>query len=630
MTGRHSRSGIRTPTARGRLQPSFEEMHPSQVPHSTTKEIESGMPLGFVDMRPRTEPKVSHRTLEPVQETPTKAKGSEIKPPSSPGFEFKFTRKTSGLSAEAQKMMDDLRDEAAQAKATLSAQFIGESIKPVHGNKALFNTAGRKIAKVKGQAGRFSDVHKEQFKKMESIAGHASAFRAARDGLVAASTSLKRTQSRARLDEKSSPAQQSKSVEPTIKRVEETFETVSPTKRRRQEAHDDASAARPSSRDTNDNTSNGSDPTRSKPGLPLVAVTPTKASVTRSASVRGTRSYLPSLTRTPSSRPVRDGSKTDVNIKHLPSIPSIGRVRSILRRPQIFSTDDKEAAINAAMEKTPTRSRFLDVNKDLPSIPTTPTLSKFRTPTTSKRVNFSPSTIAKSEFELSPSVKTLAARSPSKSTIIDRTIAYPELPEPPKTTLSSPLRRPASGPGNFTFRAAQTITFGPASAGTPTSTIRAVRPSISGPSNPQAAISSQITSPTPLGTAIPHGLPNKKRRRIDSDTEEETQVEDQENREPAAKRQRASSTAPATTPKRLATTPRKLANPLKHHLADTPRKLASTPKRGLTDTPRKLTKSRPTTPRSTSKLTSTPKKGVLSMARLNALARPKERSVQRE
>ena len=68
------------------------------------------------------------------------------------------------------------------------------------------SAAGRKIAKPRGRAGRFSDVHLAQFKKMDSIASHPSALRAKQPGFAQPTTqSLKRSGSKAGLDEVDRP-----------------------------------------------------------------------------------------------------------------------------------------------------------------------------------------------------------------------------------------------------------------------------------------------------------------------------------------------------------------------------------------------------------------------------------------
>ena len=78
--------------------------------------------------------------------------------------------------------MESVRGDVARIKA----QMVHDKSKQDHEEHG-----DRKIAMPKGRAGRFSDVHMAEFKKMDSIAGHASAFRV----LLVASSLLPRPSS---------------------------------------------------------------------------------------------------------------------------------------------------------------------------------------------------------------------------------------------------------------------------------------------------------------------------------------------------------------------------------------------------------------------------------------------------
>ena len=128
-----------------------------------------------------------------------------------------------GLSDDARRMMEELREEAQKIRAQLEVQREQEVAQEEEGGAAH---GSRRIAKPKSRAGRYSAAHTAEFDKMDSIANHPSAFRIARFTPVkstAASSStnsapthapapatpaissqargLKRTQSKANLDE---------------------------------------------------------------------------------------------------------------------------------------------------------------------------------------------------------------------------------------------------------------------------------------------------------------------------------------------------------------------------------------------------------------------------------------------
>ncbi|KIW73283.1 hypothetical protein PV04_01415 [Phialophora macrospora] len=192
-------SGLKTPKTEPR--PDRGEMHPQLLHQTTAKEPDSGLKLGFVDPPPHPP-----HTIASAQNTPSRTRSSNAKL-SSTTFDFNFASE-SALSNEAQKMMDSVREEAARIKAQMQAEREAQKQKDADA-EAIFggiNAAGRKIAKPKGKAGRFSDIHMAQFKKMDSIANHPSAFRAKRPGFTQPTAqSLKRSGSKAGLDEVDRP-----------------------------------------------------------------------------------------------------------------------------------------------------------------------------------------------------------------------------------------------------------------------------------------------------------------------------------------------------------------------------------------------------------------------------------------
>jgi len=256
------------------------------------------------------------------------------------------------------------------------------------------------------------------------------------------------------------------------------------------------------------------------------------------------------------------------------------------------------------------------LEKPLPVTPGGKTASS-----TTKLVNFTPDTIKKLTTMIpnSPSpVKSGIPRSASKtdfgvkhpvgsSTTTTKEVYYPTsgsklsptkkadkveypslagvrpLPEPPRQP-DSQSHPPPSVPGTFTFRSDHTINFGTSPKGFGSSpgqsSVRQVRRSIISNKMPGAfpGLNKENTPPIP---SVPHGMPNKKRRRVESDDENDGEVE---------------------------------RSPKKHKPAVAEGPMLMAPKlQGQNVTP----KSNASSPAK--------KKGVLSLSRLNMLARPKVR-----
>ncbi|KAH7023784.1 hypothetical protein EDB80DRAFT_54106 [Ilyonectria destructans] len=170
------------------VKPPHDEMHPSKA-HQTMGQPSSALRLGFTDIKSATR----DRSRIGMPGTPSK-----VAMPSSP-FTFRVAREAAEteLSGDAQRLMGELREEAAKIKAELVAQREAEA--------AGADAQDRKIAKPKGKSGRFSAVHMAEFKKMDSIEGHASAWRA-QNGRFTPVVSLKRSPSKANLDTTPTPS----------------------------------------------------------------------------------------------------------------------------------------------------------------------------------------------------------------------------------------------------------------------------------------------------------------------------------------------------------------------------------------------------------------------------------------
>ncbi|OAP59121.1 hypothetical protein AYL99_06419 [Fonsecaea erecta] len=306
-------SGLKTP----RTEPQADrgEMHPHLVHQTTTKAPDSGLKLGFVDV-----PAHPPRSIASAQNTPSKARMNTPAGLSSTNFDFNFGSE-SQLSSEAQKLMHNVREDVARIKAQMQVEREAQKQKDseAEGIFGGVNATGRKIAKPRGKAGRFSDVHMAQFKKMDSIANHPSAFRG-RPGFAQPTTqSLKRSGSKAGLDEADRPRTAGKGTpgrkpppflgRPTstspfksIMAQVESVEPAIPAKRARRSELHDVSASRPSEQPPSVR------PTTLPRPVSSSLLSPTKASL-----ARATTSQIPiaspnkahSLTRATSSKSLR-------------------------------------------------------------------------------------------------------------------------------------------------------------------------------------------------------------------------------------------------------------------------------------------------------------------------------------
>lgn len=333
-----------TPATAGRAQLRREEMHPSKA-HQSTKKEDAGMSLGFSD--------IGH----PPESLATPSK---VNTPASSNFDFRCDRPTSNLGPDAQQLRAEIREEAQRIKNELAAQKERDRLNGNDDSADLHHA--RKIAHPKGKAGRFSDVHMADFKKMDSIADHPSLRAQAAKGTPAtksikrtpskpnlgdqdanatkspskadlpAKKGLKRTQSKANLNDQdaNAPKSPTKPDSPAKKGLKRTqskanlndqngnapksptksdaqpsrLENEAPAKRARKLNTHDTSSARPGSRDAASKTKSPS-----KPATPAVArsanfldsiTTPTQASLARTANARKPASQIPAMPRTAS------------------------------------------------------------------------------------------------------------------------------------------------------------------------------------------------------------------------------------------------------------------------------------------------------------------------------------------
>ncbi|KAL2871165.1 uncharacterized protein BJX67DRAFT_343744 [Aspergillus lucknowensis] len=481
-THTQKKSPEKTPTT-SITRPTHNEMHPSKVHQSTTKQADSGLILGFGPLKKDAQGNVVKDT--PIQNTPSKMNASPASAYyGTPAFDFKFSSQESQLSDEAKKLMESLREDVARCKAKMIKENASAASAAPHSE--------RKIAKPKGKAGRFSDIHMAEFKKMDSIAGHASAFRATPGRFQPVEKTLKRTNSKARLDEPEShtaPAEASPKAQtpttPSAKRVRHDKPSLTSTSRL---VTPRLAIARP------------------RTGVRSSLLTPTRASIARaSASLKPTRTTkIPSLARSPLSKQAEAPTtpRTEFNPRFKSSIPTLSNLKSILRRREpLFSKDPSKIAAGthqAAPDFTP--DLLLQPSRESSHEPAA-------TPSPKKRVEFTPNSKARQAEEVvSPS----PSKAPATASTIPSTsdVIYPTLP-----TLT-PERS-----------SAQTFT-----------TIRPVRPS-----------DFAMEAALPEIPGMPHGLSHKKRHRAADDEADRENVPpaDSVSQERSAKRVKISSPAPS-------------------------------------------------------------------------------------
>ena len=475
-------SAIKTPQTSSRLYPTIEEMHPSKVHQSAVKPSPSRQGLDGIASRMSASPSKS-TIIAVTQQTPSKARDSLPGHMTSPTFDFSFERPETDLSSETQKIMDSVREEAARIKA----QMLEERSKQEHMDgetDQLYGVGGRKINKPKGKSGRYSDIHKQEFKRMESIASHASLWK---NKLKTNTPSLKRSPSKAGLDQPEKPLGRTKSFRSIagLDDSRERLENTAPGKRAKQRYDDDASATRSVSREANsDLDSTKTTPAKAQPhlGLPSAITTPTKASLARSASVKSMKtSMIPSLSRSVSTKTLKSPviPKTEGSNKYFSSLSRFSNMKSMLHRSQPKLPVDPLKVTTEGRLPLP-QGKF-ELEKDLPSLPGTPSIGLQRSPTF-KRVALTPSM---------KSCDNLGADSPSPSKIptlhtqfqpevsahppvTKEIVSYPTLADSPNVIIRTKIPR-ASTPGDFTFRAEKTISFSPSKDTTltsPGSTIR--------------------------------------------------------------------------------------------------------------------------------------------------------------
>ena len=493
-------------------------MHPGKVHPSTTGKLEACLANRAMDLGIKTTPTGNKQSIATMmQQTPTKTQGSLSSRLSSPGFDFSFAGSDSSLSNETQAIMNSVRKEAARIKSQMTP--VAEKPESSEGEThQAGGIAGRRIATPKGKSGRYSDAHKAEFRRMDSIADHASVWKTQ---LQPSGTSLKRSNSKANLDE---PPQPKPLVKTTSFKSLNMYNDLNDlrdrthSKRVKQNRDEDApKAAAPQS----------SVPTGSTAylatKLPSAITTPTKASLARSASTKHlSASKIPSLPRTQSSYTLGSpvAPRTEGRSRYLPSLSKMTPLKSILQR-----RENKLAQVAATL---PSKQH---AQKDQPAshIPQ-------RTPT-AKQVNFTSSTKERHALQEIPSTPT-TPKGEGNAPITYPKLASVDSPNVTQRAIRTP-RAPSSAPAKALSRPSTAFTFTgdnrcadptkpqfgfgfaspvPGAPKTPM-TIRTVRPSGVVTSTIPSFSSNTSLDPFKIPGAFPaiaHGMSNKKRRRSES------------------------------------------------------------------------------------------------------------------
>ncbi|KAJ6102221.1 hypothetical protein N7486_004648 [Penicillium sp. IBT 16267x] len=556
----------RTPTSTSAVRPSADEMHPSKAHQSTTKKVDSGLILGFNPIKKDAAGNVLKEGT--IEKTPSKTKPSPA--PSqfgTPGYEFKFGEE-SDLSNAAQQLMEKIRQEARQARANMGPTEAEQQ------KRDLRAPAERKIAKARGQAGRFSDVHMAEFKKMDSIANHPSSFRAAPGRFEPATKSLKRTKSKAHLDEpepqNEAPSRSSSSAKPSAVPI-----PTATAKRVKHNAADDTAPSRANVEGVERKETAAPKPAAPRAGprstVRSSLMTPTRSSMARTTSISLSlkapkTSLIPSLARSPSTQALASPRtpRTEFNPRFKTNLPTFSNLKSILRRRQpLFSRNPAKIAAG-------THTAAPDFNPDLLFAGQNDQNDAAPTPSPKKHVEFTPSVKSRHVLaEASPSPSKIPT-TPSRSKLSE--IVYPTLPTltpDHKSTAEETSTTPTQSPS-----------------------IRHVRTSDlseSGPTWPELPV---------VAHGVSHGLSNKKRRRDDFDDDDVPNAEDAENVPPAEAQ------SDERGAKRLKANP-PTPSPIKSRPMKTPNRSVSSNRFG---TPASTKQKRP---------------GMLSLSRLNMLAKPK-------
>ncbi|KAI2463688.1 hypothetical protein F4781DRAFT_415799 [Annulohypoxylon bovei var. microspora] len=557
-----------TPAVATPVKLPMSEMHPSKV-HPTTAAPSSGLKLGFSDIDfNKNTPHAPGMTQSTPSKTPLPVPSTE--------FTFRYSKLNGAggadLSQAAKKMRGEIRQDMDFKKIYVDLAAERDQEKQQEADL-------RKVRPAKGKAGRFSAAHMAEFKKMDSIENHPAAFRSAGTTSTPMKSGIKRTRSKANLNEPDSLRSKksfSRLAPSSPEKPQE--EPASPIKRVKQRLDDDVSTFRPVSRDGSfipRPKSSGNDSVRGVARSHNL-MTPTKSSLARLASAKTptktlTKSQskpdLDDFGKTPSKPTLaslaRASTKKGLSGLKMSVFPSslgvdkhpnrvqtpgrFDRVKSILKR-QISGSKPRSSIpqLVASPSKTPTHQ---GIDEGVLQAPLTTPARKLE-----RHVGFTPiakqptgpvnspspvkSSIPRSKAMVQfQSGSSTTGKSGGKKTS-EGEVAYPDLSAYCRdvngdTEMSEGANLPESVPGTFTFRIDHTIRFDSDSptgfgAAAGQASLRHIRDSVL-PTNrmpgsfprPSDVSPNKENNIPPVGPGIPHGMSNKKRHRATWDDEED-------------------------------------------------------------------------------------------------------------
>jgi len=541
VTESEEQTEAKTPTSTPR--PTKQEMHPARYQSSLKKE-HSAQRFALTDADFPLPPTTINSGMMLPPSSPAAKVAAKRQSFAAPDFEFKF-RQSTDMSNEAQRLMDEVREQAARIKGELEKGREQQE----RNDDEVEARYGRKMATPKSKNGRYSNVHKEEFNKMGSIASHASTYRA---GVSQSSSSRPMTSTTTATTkiplkpEATVPSMPKSAALAGLKRNtsvksmnEDEDDASNPAKRRRTNVSGLINRFENSSRPQ----SRSATPTVTSWNASRIA-TPTKSSLARADSIKSLKDTgIPvtahSTAIKPFSTPIAtrtfdpQSSTKKARTSFVQRLNSIKPLKSVLRRPNFHYSNRSLNLATGTHVTTPKASTNQSINdqnieKLLPDVHLTIPASPAQKQET--HVNFSPQKDERSR------VGTPNTPSPTKATAIYPTLNLsldqnPASPTPAGSTMSSSRARASiAGTSDFTFRSNQVFNFSPerrinpavaaavARSGTPT--IRRVRASDA------SYLINTNTSPSRL-TDFPnvaHGLSNKKRKRHSAEKQRDALV----------------------------------------------------------------------------------------------------------
>ncbi|KAM3505987.1 hypothetical protein MY10362_002633 [Beauveria mimosiformis] len=326
------------------IRPPRSEMHPSKF-HQSTGEPSSAVALGFTDI----ETADKRTTGNGLTATPSRSTGV-------PTSSFNFNLATS--NSDAKDLLEELREKAAKIKVELVAQREAEG-------KDAAVVGDRRFAQPKSIAGRYSAAHAAAFDKMESIEGHASAWRASR--FVPVVAGVKRSPSKSSLSE--SPSKAAASPSPKKANI---YDHLSQTPQKNLKRK--SSAANLDSRSGPDSARKGFQASSPSKSIDRTPVERQPAKRVKQHKEDDTSTHRPNTSTTPTSSRITAIPRSNLSRLRSPTKPSqMHKSASPTKEATSVSTPTKPATsprkATITMVSTPSKSSASPVREAVPSTP---------------------------------------------------------------------------------------------------------------------------------------------------------------------------------------------------------------------------------------------------------------------